>query len=197
MKRLAIIAFLVIVLVACAPVLPQNNQTTNETEEVPVNETEVVEEPVNETEEEEVEELETVDTRDLPTKEVTEGDLVSFPNLKAVDPDGDTIEYTFTAPLDDRGEWQTEVGDAGEHIVIITASDGVNTVTQQVLLIVNSKNKAPEIGLEEPIMAMEGKTLTIDPLVTDADGDEVNVTFTGWMSSNTREVDVKIFRKCS
>ena len=69
MKKLAIIAFLVIVLVACAPVLPpQVNETmeepTNETMEEPVDEPEGTEEEPEETEEPEV------DTRDLPVKKL-------------------------------------------------------------------------------------------------------------------------------
>src|SRR3989344_5666861 len=53
--------------------------------------------------------------REIPSIKVTEGQLISFPNLKAVDPDGDTILYTFSAPLNTSGQWLTKEGDAGEY----------------------------------------------------------------------------------
>jgi len=182
MNKTLIAAILTIFLVACAPItptiLPNATNTTNTTEvvETPVEEP-VVLEPVQE---------EVPD--DVPRKTVTEGELVNFPNLKAVDPDGDLITYTFTSPLNGSGEWQTKVGDAGQYLVTITASDGVNVVTQDVLVVVNRQNSAPTIELNEPVKTKEGQTLTLEPDVKDADGDEITVTFSGWMTSNSREV---------
>jgi len=188
MNKIAIVALLVIVLVACAPVMPSRNQTMNKTTEKIVEENKTMEKTeINETMEEQKEEKK-VDTRDFPQKEVTEGDLVSFPNLKAVDPDGDPIKYKFSEPLNEKGQWQTKEGDAGEHIVTITASDGSNTVSQQVLIIVKSKNKAPSIELEQPVQAKEGETLTLTPKATDPDGDEVTLSYDGWMNSDTKEL---------
>ena len=48
--------------------------------------------------------------------------------VSAVDPDGDPIVYNFTQPLDEKGEWQTGDGDAGEYIVTVYASDGKSTM---------------------------------------------------------------------
>jgi len=181
MSKTLIAAILTIFLVACAPItptiLPNSTNTSIEKESTEIPTEEPVEmEPVEKT------------VEDLPRKIVTEGDLVNFPNLKAVDPDGDLITYTFTSPLNSSGAWQTKVGDAGEYKVTITASDGVNVVTQDVLIIVKKQNSAPIIELNEPIKTKEGQTLTIEPDVKDADGDEVTVTFSGWMTSNSREV---------
>ncbi len=188
MNKLAIIAFLVIALIACAPVMPQpqKNQTQPVVEK---NETTPVEQPTetNETTEEPTEKPQ-VSLQDVPKKEVIEGDLVSFPNLKAVDPDGDPIDYKFSSPLSNKGEWQTKEGDAGDHLITITASDGTNTVSQQVLIVVKQKNQPPVIELEEPIETTEGETLTIELTTSDPDGDTVNVTFSGWMENNTKEV---------
>ncbi len=196
MKRYAIVALLAIVLLACAPVMPARNQTVeNKTVEVTPEETvedEVVEEEVVETEEnatmEESEEEPGVDLRDVPKKEVVEGDLVNFPNLRAVDPDGDPIAYTFTEPLNEKGTWQTSIGDEGDHLVTITASDGTNTVSQKILIVVLPKNKAPVISLEEPVEAKEGETLVLQPAITDLEGDPIDVTYSGWMDSNTIDV---------
>ncbi len=182
MNKTLIAAILTIFLVACAPItptiLPNATNTTNATEavETPVEEP-VVLEPVQE---------EVPD--DVPRKTVTEGELVNFPNLKAVDPDGDLITYTFTSPLNGSGAWMTTVGDAGEYKITITASDGVNSVAQDVLIIVKKQNSAPTIELNEPVKTKEGQTLTLEPDVKDADGDEITVTFSGWMTSKSREV---------
>ncbi|MBW3004281.1 hypothetical protein KY310_00415 [Candidatus Woesearchaeota archaeon] len=125
----------------------------------------------------------------LPVKKVVEGDLVSFPNLKAVDPDGDPITYTFTAPLDATGRWQTREGDAGTHVITITASDGKNEVAQQVKIIVETKNKAPTITLSSPkqITVNEGDTVEIKAEARDPDEDPVTLTFSGWMEGPTRK----------
>jgi len=124
----------------------------------------------------------------LPVKRVVEGDLVNFPNLKAMDPDGDTITYTFTAPLDATGRWQTREGDAGEHVITITASDGKNEVAQQVKIIVETKNKAPTITLSSPkeIKVNEGDAVSIEVEARDPDEDPVTLTFSGWMEGATR-----------
>ena len=136
--------------------------------------------------EDDLEDMDEVDVEDsgLPTKTVVEGDEVSFPNLKATDPDGDPITYTFSSPLDDDGEWETEVGDAGRYTVTITASDGTSEVSQQVMLIVKSLNKAPVITGLAAVDISEGETVSLDPVVTDADGDSVKVTFSSPVDSS-------------
>jgi len=192
MKKLAIIALLVIVLIACAPVIPSRNQTVNKTANSTINKTveqgnKTIETPAeNATLNAKTEN--NTDTRDVPRKEVLEGDLVSFPNLKAVDPDGDPIKYTFSRPLNEKGQWQTREGDAGEQLVTITASDGTNVVSQKVLLVIKSKNRAPVIELEQPVKAKEGETVTLAPQVSDPENDEVNVTYSGWMESDTKKL---------
>lgn len=190
MKKFVIIAILALILAACAPALPPrtaNNTTgtvdTNTSVEpqpapvkAPVKEPEVSEAPANPEVSEE-----------LPKKEVLEGELVDFPNLRAVDPDGDPVEYTFSEPLDENGKWQTEKGDAGTYKVTITASDGVNTVSQDVLIVVTAKNKAPAIELSDSFNITEGETVTLNPKITDEEGDEVSIAYSGWMSSNSKK----------
>lgn len=122
-----------------------------------------------------------------PTKTVKEGELVKFDNLKANDPDGDRIKYSFSEPLDNRGRWKTQKGDAGEYTVTITATDGTAEVTQEVLLIVESVNDAPKLNLERTnIVVNEGDRIDIGFTTTDGDGDEVTVGFSGWMESSSR-----------
>src|SRR3989344_6231682 len=194
MKNIAVIALLFVVLIGCTPVIPARNQTSAEpvVEELNVSvepmtsENVTLEEVPTEVPEESTEP--SVDLKDVPRKEVVEGDVVDFPNLKAVDPDGDPIKYTFTAPLNEKGVWATKEGDAGEHLISITATDGVNTVSQQVLIVVNAKNKPPIIELADPVEAVEGETFVLAPTITDPEGDAVNVTFDGWMTSESKAV---------
>ncbi len=123
----------------------------------------------------------------IPRKTVVEGDLVNFPNLKATDPDGDAITYTFTPPLDAVGKWQTKVGDAGEYRVTITASDGKNSVSQGVVIEVKPKNLPPQIKLaSKEIIVKEGETATINVEGSDPDGDKVVLSFDGWMNGPTK-----------
>ncbi|HLD87501.1 MAG TPA: hypothetical protein VJB12_05570 [Candidatus Nanoarchaeia archaeon] len=70
--------------------------------------------------------------------------------LSASDPDGDPLTFAFTSPLDEKGEWQTTYGDAGEYTATITASDGDLATTQDILIIVNKKEESPVISLSSP-----------------------------------------------
>lgn len=82
---------------------------------------------------------------------VQETELVSL-SPSAEDPDKDTnLAFTFTSPLAENGEWQTNYGDAGEYTVTVTASDGELTTTQDVLIIVNKKEENPAIDSARPI----------------------------------------------
>jgi PKD repeat protein len=78
-----------------------------------------------------------------------ETDKVSL-QPQASDPDGDTLIFAFTSPLDEKGEWQTTYGDAGEYTVTVTASDGELATTKDVLLIINKKEEAPTIDSASP-----------------------------------------------
>ena len=113
-----------------------------------------------------------------------EGDLVSFPNLAEEDEDGDTITYEFTSPLDEEGMWQTEEGDAGSYDVLITATDEKGASTEQfITLIIESQNAAPTIIIDD-LTVTEGETVVLEPNVKDEDGDEVSISFSGWMTSS-------------
>lgn len=140
-------------------------------------EEEVVVEPIS------VEETETAHT----VITVVEGDLVSFPNLQAVDPDGDPLEFTFSEPLDENAEWQTDVGDAGTYEVTISASDGEDTVTETITIVVEALNSPPTIEIKDSFTIKEGETVSLNPVVIDPDGDDVEVAYSGWMTSSSRK----------
>jgi len=216
MRKLTLIALLLAALVACVPTLPHPSDNVDpestgisaeentSTDDLPdsdepaqsnMDEESEQEAPSEENSETELAEPDSESLQeqhgDLPVKQVVEGDLVDFPNLEATDPDGDPITYTFTSPLNNEGIWQTEVGDAGEYLVTITASDGVNTVSQEVIIIVDPQNKPPIIDIKSTIETKEGETLTLEPEISDPDGDEVTISFNGWMTTDTKEIGYK------
>ncbi|MDP7506085.1 MAG: hypothetical protein QF362_01425 [Candidatus Woesearchaeota archaeon] len=155
--------------VSSPPSLPE------ETPETVPEQPPVVQEPEQELKEE--------DKKDLPKIVVKETEPVKL-NLKVTDPDGDPITYTYTNPLNEKGEWQTEAGDAGEYKVTITASDGKSTTTQDLLIVVESKNQLPVIKNVNDITVNEGQTVTLSPVVIDPENEEVSIKYSGWMTSS-------------
>ncbi|MBI2101836.1 hypothetical protein HYT53_04470 [Candidatus Woesearchaeota archaeon] len=82
---------------------------------------------------------------------VQETDLVSL-QPEAEDPDkAANLVFTYTSPLDEKGEWQTTYGDAGEYTITVTVSDGESATAREVLVIVNKKEEAPVIDRSKPI----------------------------------------------
>ncbi|MDP7647252.1 MAG: Ig-like domain-containing protein [Candidatus Woesearchaeota archaeon] len=181
--------FLMLVMTACVvQQIPAGNMTTtpDETPVVVVNETSEQTPPPSTVEEQ----LENIEVKALPTKEFKEGELVQFPNLKATDPDGDPITYTFSSPLNERGEWQTKEGDRGSYLVTITASDGQNVVTQDVRVTVVPENYEPELRLSASTISVnEGEEVIITATTNDKDGDAVGLEIRGWMDSLRKQTD--------
>jgi len=66
---------------------------------------------------------------------VKEGEMVKL-DVIAKDEDDDNLFITYTGPADSKGEWQTEAGDAGEYSITVTVSDGKETVSENVKIIV-------------------------------------------------------------
>lgn len=130
-----------------------------------------------------------VEVGNVPIKEVIELDFVSFPNLRAVDPDGDKIIYNFTPPLNQKGEWQTKEGDAGEYIVTIYASDSQSTIFQDVKIVVHKFNHPPVLENIDEITVKEGDAITLEPKYSDVDKQEMTVKYSGFMDSNEYTTD--------
>ncbi|NQV91645.1 hypothetical protein HQ489_04170, partial [Candidatus Woesearchaeota archaeon] len=108
---------------------------------------------------------------------VEETDFVKI-NVNAIDPDQDRITYTFSEPLDEKGEWQTDFGDAGEYLVNITASDGQGSSVEQVKVIVDSKNRAPFIK-DKVITVHENEVVDLKKVVQDYENDPLDFFFPG------------------
>ncbi|MFH0874497.1 MAG: hypothetical protein V1859_01040 [archaeon] len=118
----------------------------------------------------------------VPDITVTEGELVEV-SPKVTDPDGDVVTLTFEDPLNSEGKWQTKVGDAGTYKTVVSASDGKATTTTEYVILVKEKNKAPVIEFKEVITVKEGERIVLAPKVTDKEGDNTTLIYSGWMKT--------------
>ena len=126
----------------------------------------------------------TAEEQDALDKRVyREGDLIAFDPI-GLDPDGDVITYSYSRPLDEKGEWQTGIGDEGTYLVTISASDGKTEVEKKVIILVLSANRAPTIdGLEDMTVA-EGDLVVLKPKIFDYNGDEVSILYSKPFNEN-------------
>ncbi|MGM5481781.1 MAG: PKD domain-containing protein [Nanobdellota archaeon] len=206
MKLLPILisVFLVLTLTSCSMIeqyIPGIGEDDNESASGPniidledpftyTNESED-ESPAEENAENETEQETTPENAILSTVEVVEGEMVDLSNIKAEDPDGDLIEFSYSKPLDEKGIWETEEGDEGQYIVNITASDGVLKTTEKIRVIVNPSNKAPVIDCPDSFEVTEGEVIDLPCTIYDKEGDDVEYTVSGFMDSLTTETDYK------
>lgn len=78
------------------------------------------------------------------TLHVKEGETVKIePNV--VDLDGDKVKVTISGPVGDSGVWQTDYTDHGTYLVTVTVTDGKDTITKTVNLVVEAVNMPPVI----------------------------------------------------
>ncbi len=121
-------------------------------------------------------------------KRVREGDLVNFPNLKQTDLKGNKLSYEFSLPFNEKGEWQTKKGDAGEYKVQVTVSDGKTNAAQEVFVMVEKNNSPPVLVISnKEVNVKENETVVLDVKASDEDGDNVTLKFSGWMNSSTEQ----------
>jgi hypothetical protein len=116
---------------------------------------------------------------------VTKEDDVVIVNVKASDLDNDKLTITYSEPLSDEGTWVTEIGDAGIYNARVTVSDGQAEASQDFKIIVEKLNLPPTIEKINDITVSEGGTVTINPVVSDPEGDTVKLSYSGWMTSNS------------
>jgi len=115
-----------------------------------------------------------------------EGELIEL-NPEAIDPDGDVVEYSFSDPFNEAGRWQTSFGDAGDYLITIMAHDGDEYTSQDVLVRVMKTNRPPILNCPDKITVKEGEIIKIECEVVDPEGEEVIVTYRGFMSTSMYE----------
>ncbi len=117
------------------------------------------------------------------TVSAVEGDLIDL-QPKAVDPDDDLIEYTFTNPFNEVGLWQTQDGDIGRYLITISATDGDLVIKEYVLVIVYPRNKAPVVECQEEMVVFETDTVSLNCNFYDLENDIFSLSYSGWMTSD-------------
>ncbi len=109
--------------------------------------------------------------------EINETQKISL-GLNAEDPDSDRLAYTFSNPLDKNGEWQTTYGDAGEYAAAITVSDGTESASENITIIVHRKEETPSIDLVSPqdgiVSINEGEIIKFEAMASDLNNDSLS-----------------------
>lgn len=128
------------------------------------------------------------DTNRAPEIEAIEDRTVSETSTFSIDaevsdPDGDDITVNYTEPLSSQGVWSTTYGDAGDYDITVIASDGEATTKQTFTLTVEDRNQAPVIRPMSNVTVDEGDTVTLRPEAYDPDGNDIDITYEGWMES--------------
>ncbi|MBU0457224.1 MAG: hypothetical protein ABH824_02830 [Nanoarchaeota archaeon] len=106
---------------------------------------------------------------------VKEGATVTF-EPSVTDPNKDPVTVTISEPLKN-GIFVTDHTSAGEYQIKVVASDGELETEKSFKLVIEDVNVLPVItNVKNTTKIKEGDTLTIKPLVTDLDGDVINLT---------------------
>jgi len=106
---------------------------------------------------------------------------------KVSDADGDAVTIGYSEPFDGTGTWQTKKGDAGVYPVTITASDGKDQTLIKFTITVESFNEPPILSGVNDITVEEGETVALGITAVDPEGEDVEITISGWMTSDTKE----------
>ena len=129
--------------------------------------------------------VDTTDGNFAATLTYTEGDLIELKTV-AVSPDDVPVDLQFPAPFNTDGEWQTDIGDAGDYPVLIIARDTRGLETEATILVrILLANRAPVLTGPESITVDEGDTITLKYTADDVDGDDVVISYSGWMKSES------------
>ncbi len=104
---------------------------------------------------------------------VTEKEKIIL-NVSGQDPDGDKIRYSFSSPLNHKGEWKTKLGDAGQYTVFVSANDGLNQIAVPVGINILKDNHEPKIKVKkDKFIVNENEQLSFEVTTKDKDDDEV------------------------
>ncbi|MBN2880458.1 PKD domain-containing protein [Candidatus Woesearchaeota archaeon] len=111
-----------------------------------------------------------------------EGDkIVLEPEVS--DPEGEPVTVSYSGWMNS-DSYQTSYDDAGTYSVTILASDGNRESSKKLKIVVDNANRAPVIQKMPKLSVLEGNELVLNPVVSDLDGDNVEVTFEEPFDSN-------------
>lgn len=125
-----------------------------------------------------------------PLESITllEGETATI-SISSNDPDGDALSTTIGKPFTENGTWETEEGDAGVYNIKVEVSDGELTTSETLEVTVKSLNNAPTLEIDDEITVNEGEKIELNPIIGDADGDALKVTYSGFMTSSTYQTN--------
>ncbi len=133
-------------------------------------------------------EQKTNSNEDLQTVTVKENERIKL-NAQITDPDKDTVNFSFSKPLSEFGDWKTNYGDAGEYVTTLTATDGKLTSTKKVKIVVQRVNVPPTIEVVQTMNVNEGDVVKFEPKVEDPNKDPVTVTVSEPLKSGVFKTD--------
>jgi len=120
--------------------------------------------------------------------------------LSAVDPDGDWLLFT-AEPLPagavirgDQFAWTPGYDQAGEYAVVVTVSDGRNSDVATWSITVRDMNRPPVIQAPDRVEVYENQALDFTVVVTDPDGDAVDLTVENLPDGAALDVDGAVGR---
>ncbi|MBT4539254.1 hypothetical protein HOI26_02500 [Candidatus Woesearchaeota archaeon] len=106
---------------------------------------------------------------------VKEGETINFEPL-VEDPNNDPVTVTVSEPLRS-GLFVTDHTSSGEYQITVSGSDGELASEETFTLTITNVNVLPELAnLPESISVKEGETVTVQPEITDLDGDNVQLS---------------------
>lgn len=126
-----------------------------------------------------------------PPISIKEGELLQL-KLPSTDLDGLPLNYTFTKPLNERGEWLTNYHDSGEYLFQVEVSNG-ETNSTKIIVNIEDVNLLPIINLPEELTVNEGETLEWNLTVYDPDDDEIEVSLLNAPENSTYDQKQKFF----
>ena len=95
---------------------------------------------------------------------------------RAIDYDNDRLKFTISDPIGNDGKWKTDFDDNGEYTITVTVSDGKLEDSKDFTVFVNNLNRQPEFEKIKSVKANEDELVLIKPVITDPDGDSVELS---------------------
>ena len=101
---------------------------------------------------------------------------IALLNPKVIDPDGDIVRVSFSAPFNSKGSWKTGYDDQGKHVVYVAATDGRMTTTLPVEIEVTKDNREPKLKVSsDKVVVNEGQEFSLTASAEDPDNDELSL----------------------
>lgn len=193
MKRVAVLGFFPLLLLACTPTpsSPQQNTNVAPAESDGASPSQI--EPAGNPEGEVAKNLPPVIHTDTLPDAVE--DAAYNMAIDVSDPENDPVVLALVTGPDglqvtsgNALAWTPTQAAVGAQVVQLRATDAEgNASNKSFSLTVQNTNDAPTLQVPEVIIVDETETVTIDPQVSDEDGDPLAVAYAGWMQEATKK----------